>query len=88
MSLTGVGTTTTGTSVTTVTSAAPTSSLKAAVSAISKPLGGLISVGIGICGFAVPAMHGLGTPFSTALIVAGLGAYGLSVGTVSAAKAA
>ena len=75
MSLTGVGTTTTGTSVTAVTSAAPTSSLKAAVSAISKPLGGIIAVGIGVCGFAVPAMHGLGTPFSTALIVAGLGTY-------------
>ena len=61
---------------------------RSAVAAFSKPLGGLISVGIGIAGFAVPAMHGLGTPFSTALIVAGLGAYGLSVGTVSGGKAA
>ena len=62
------------------------SGFRSAVAAVSKPLGGLISVGIGICGFAVPAMHGLGTPFSTALIVAGLGAYGLSVGTVSASS--
>ena len=56
---------------------------RSAVAAVSKPLGGLLSVGIGISGFAVPAMHSLGTPFSTALIVAGLGAYGLSVGTAS-----
>lgn len=61
---------------------------RSAVAALSKPLGGLISVGIGVCGFAVPALHGLGTPFSTALIVAGLGAYGLSVGTVTAGKTA
>lgn len=54
-------------------------SLSSALKAASKPVGGLIAVGIGICGFAVPAMHGLGTPFSTALIVAGLGAYNLSV---------
>jgi hypothetical protein len=58
-----------------------TSSLSSALKAMSKPVGGLIAVGIGICGFAVPAMHGLGTPFSTALIVAGLGAYNLSVPT-------
>ena len=61
--------------------------IRGAIASVSKPLGGLISVGIGICGFAVPALHGLGTPFSTALIVAGLGAYGLSVGTVSSSKA-
>jgi hypothetical protein len=57
--------------------------VKSAVKSLSKPLGGLLSFGLGICGFAVPALHGLGTPFSTALIVAGIGAYGLSVGAVS-----
>lgn len=68
-------------------STAPTSSsgFRSMVASISKPLGGLIAVAIGICGFAVPAMHGLGTPFSTALIVAGLGAYNLSVPTSSGA---
>lgn len=53
--------------------------MSSTVKALSRPLGGLISIGIGISGFAVHAMHGLGTPFSTALIVAGLGAYGLAV---------
>ena len=67
---------------------APSGGIRGAISAASKPLGGLISVGIGICGFAVPALHSLGTPFSTALIVAGLGAYGLSVGTVSSSSKA
>ena len=77
MSLTGTPTPT----------AASSGGIRSAISAISKPLGGLISVGIGICGFAVPALHSLGIPFSTALIVAGLGAYGLSVGVVSSSKA-
>ena len=57
--------------------------MKSSLKALSKPLGGLLSFGLGICGFAVPALHGLGTPFSTALIVAGIGAYGLSVGAVT-----
>ena len=59
--------------------ASSTGGFRSAVAAASKPAGGLIAVAIGICGYAVPAMHGLGTPFSTALIVAGLGAYGLAV---------
>lgn len=54
--------------------------MSGAIKAVSRPLGGLLSFALGVCGFAVPALHGLGTPFSTALIVAGLGAYGLSVG--------
>lgn len=53
-----------------------------AVKGVSKPLGGLLAFGLGICGFAVPALHGLGTPFSTALIVAGLGIYHVTVGAV------
>ena len=62
--------------------------MTSAVKSLSKPLGGLLAFGLGICGFAVPALHGLGTPFSTALIVAGIGAYGLSVGAVSNTPAA
>ena len=62
--------------------------MKSAVKSLSKPLGGLLAFGLGICGFAVPALHGLGTPFSTALIVAGIGAYGLSVGAVNTPPAA
>ncbi len=61
--------------------------LSRSVKALSKPLGGLIAVGLGVAGFAAPAMHGLGTPFSTALIVAGLGAYGLAVGAVGSPPA-
>lgn len=60
----------------------PQGTFSRAAKAISKPLGGLIATGLGVCGFAVPALHGLGVPFSTALIVAGLGAYGISVGIV------
>ena len=62
--------------------------MRSAVKSLSKPLGGLLAFGLGIAGFAVPALHGLGTPFSTALIVAGIGAYGLSVGAVSNTPAA
>ena len=63
----------------TTTTPASTSGFRSAVAAVSKPVGGIIAVAIGICGFAVPSLHGLGVPFSTALIVAGLGAYGLAV---------
>ena len=54
--------------------------MKSAVKSLSKPLGGLLAFGLGVAGFCVPAMHSLGSNLSTALIVAGLGAYGISLG--------
>ncbi len=62
-----------------------TGGLKGAISSASRPFGGLLAVGIGISGFAAPAMHGLGVPFSTALIVAGLGIYHVTVNGTSTA---
>ena len=47
--------------------------------AFSRPLGGLLAFGLGVAGFAAPALHDLGQTFSTALIVAGLGVYHVSV---------
>jgi hypothetical protein len=47
---------------------------------LTKPLGGLLSFGLGVASFPVHALHaGLGTPFGVALIVAGLGVYHVTV---------
>lgn len=61
----------------------PAATVSSVVSAAAQPLGGLLAFGLGICGFAVPALHGLGVPLSTALIIAGLGVYHITVNAPS-----
>ena len=55
------------------------SNTSSSIRAFSRPLGGLLAFGLGVAGFAAPALHDLGQTFSTALIVAGLGVYHVSV---------